>query len=109
MDKIERIRQEIERLKKYAEESKKEWINEGYTQNAFAEDCRITSFDKLLSFIDTLSEEPDKDLEEAARLYAIPHYMKDIDVNHIEEYPYDTGLEAAFIAGAKWDAEHLKK
>lgn len=41
-------------------------------------------------------------LEEAARLYAIPHYMKDIDVNHIEEYPYDSGLEAAFIAGAKW-------
>lgn len=58
MDKIEKIRQEIERLKKYAEESKKEWINEGYTQNAFAEDCRITSFDGLLSFIDTLSKEP---------------------------------------------------
>lgn len=38
----------------------------------------------------------------AARLYAIPHYMKDIDVNHIEEYPYDSGLEAAFIAGAEW-------
>lgn len=44
-------------------------------------------------------------LEEAARLYAIPHYMKDIDVHHIEEYPYDTGLEAAFIAGAEWQAK----
>ena len=69
MDKIALIKAEIERLKKYAEESKKEWINEGYTQNAFAEDCRITSFDGLLSFIDTLSEEPDKDLEEAAEEY----------------------------------------
>lgn len=44
-------------------------------------------------------------LEEAARLYAIPHYMKDIDVEHIEDYPYDSGLEAAFIAGAEWQKE----
>lgn len=89
MDKIEKIRQEIERRKNY---------------------ISVTHFaEELLSFLDTLSEEPDKSLEEAARLYAIPHYMKDIDVNHIEEYPYDTGLEAAFIAGAKWGAEHIKK
>lgn len=52
-----------------------------------------------------LTDAPPKNkLDEAARLYAIPHYMKDIDVNHIEEYPYDTGLEAAFIAGAEWMA-----
>lgn len=49
------------------------------------------------------SKEPvNEDLEKAARLYAIPHYMKDIDVNHIEEYPYDSGLEAAFKSGAEW-------
>jgi predicted Mrr-cat superfamily restriction endonuclease len=53
------IRAEIERLKEYAISSKMEWINEGYNQNAFAEDCRIASFDSLLSFLDTL-EEPDK-------------------------------------------------
>ena len=53
----------------------------------------------------TDSPRTETDLEKAARLYAIPHYMKDIDVNYIEEYPYDTGLEAAFIAGAKWQAE----
>ena len=53
---------------------------------------------------ETCKENPDSftSLEEAARLYAIPHYTKDIDVNHIEEYPYDSGLEAAFIAGAEW-------
>ena len=28
-------------------------------------------------------------LDEAARLFAIPHYMKDIDKEHLEEYPYD--------------------
>lgn len=50
--------------------------------------------------------EPEKpvpaDLEEAARLYAIPHYMKDVDVRYLEEYPYDKIAESAFIAGAKW-------
>ena len=67
MSNIEKIRQEIERLKKYSESSKKEWIDEGYNQNAFAEDCRIMSFNKLLAFIDSLPEEdPSEDLEEAA-------------------------------------------
>ncbi len=52
-------------------------------------------------------EQPSEDLEKAARLYAIPYYMKDIDVNYIEEHPYDSGLEAAFIAGAEWQKEQL--
>jgi len=49
-----------------------------------------------------MAEEKKTTLEEAARLYAIPHYLKDIDKSHIDEYPYDTGLECAFIAGAEW-------
>ena len=57
----EQIRQEIERLKKHSESAKKEWIDEGYNQNAFAEDCRIKSFDKLLDFIDSLPEEKPSD------------------------------------------------
>ena len=61
MSNIEKIRQEIERLKKYSESSKKEWIDEGYNQNAFAEDCRIMSFDKLLAFIDSLPDETCKE------------------------------------------------
>lgn len=104
MDKIARLRQEIDkRLKKAEYEMTKA---SGISHDNFiihqAESnlCRF-----LLDFLDTLSEEPDKDLEEAARLYAIPHYTKDIDKSHIDEYPYDTGMEAAFIAGAKWQAE----
>lgn len=62
--------------------------------------------DQLARIVDFVSEnyKPSlpEGLEEAARLYAIPHYMKDIDVNYIDEYPYDSGLETAFIAGAKW-------
>lgn len=46
-------------------------------------------------------------LEEAARLYAIPHYMKDVDVNYLEEYPYDKIAEAAFIAGAEWQKSQM--
>ena len=44
----------------------------------------------------------DEDKKKAARLYAIPHYTKDVDIEHLDEYPYDSGLEAAFIAGAEW-------
>lgn len=60
MDKVAKIRAEIERLKKCSESAKMEWIPAGYNQNAFAEDCRIASFNKLLSFIDSLQEEPAK-------------------------------------------------
>lgn len=61
MSNMDKIRQEIERLKKCSKSSKKEWIDEGYNQNAFAEDCRIKSFDKLLAFIDSLPDETCKD------------------------------------------------
>jgi len=50
-----------------------------------------------------------EELEEAARLFAIPHYMKDIDKEHIEEYPYDMMVETAFKAGAKWQKEQDEK
>ena len=109
MDKIEKIRTEIERLKNNSELAKMEWIDEGYNQNAFAEDCRIGSFDTLLSFLDTLSEEPDKDLEEAAEEYK----QGEVDTN--VDYHDDTGeplcfmeaLKPAFTAGAEWMKEHM--
>ena len=99
----EKLKADIERLKNYAECSKNEWINEGYNQNAFAEDCRIDSFDKLLSFIDSLHQEqaslPDN-LDEAANDYGVnirkgyPRVMDETD-----KYIYN-----AFKAGAEWMA-----
>ena len=94
----EKIRAEIERLKQYAESSKMEWIDDGYNQNAFAEDCRISSFDKLLSFIDSLPEEPScpkesDDLEEAAEEYAL---------NYVCAGPYNSIGKDGFMAGAIW-------
>lgn len=89
------IRQEIERL--YDGEAPK------HDQQCEFEDGYFTGIATISKFIDSLPEEkPSEDLEKAARLYAIPHYMRDVDVNYLEEYPYDKIAEAAFIAGAKW-------
>lgn len=100
MSNIEKIRQEIERLKKYSKSSKKEWIDEGYNQNAFAEDCRIKSFDKLLAFIDSLPEEkPSEDLEEAAK-----EYSERVSGGH-----HYRDLTCGFIAGAEWDRQQMLK
>lgn len=106
MTNIEKIRQEIERLKKCSKSSKKEWIDEGYNQNAFAEDCRIKSFDKLLAFIDSLPEEkpslPDN-LDEAAEEYA---WQKEEPLAEGERLStcFNPRIEA-FKAGGKWMAE----
>lgn len=104
MDKIEKIQAKIDRMLDDICEA------DGFVQKK--DEPRYDALAEVLDFIDTMEEKSDKSLEEAARLYAIPHYMKDIDVNHIEEYPYDTGLEAAFIAGAEWqekrDEETIK-
>ena len=106
MTNIEKIRQEIERLKKCSKSSKKEWIDEGYNQNAFAEDCRIKSFDKLLAFIDSLPEEkpslPDN-LDEAAEEYA---WQKEEPLAEEERLStcFNPCIEA-FKAGGKWMAE----
>lgn len=43
-----------------------------------------------------------KPLAAAARRYAIPTYMKDVDENFLDEYPYDPVAEKAFVAGAEW-------
>lgn len=102
---VQAIRNEIDRRLKYTIERLDQSTCEKEREFDFG--SRRAYID-LLSFIDSLTESNcpklSDTLEEAARLYAIPHYMKDIDVNHIEEYPYDTGLEAAFKAGAEWMA-----
>ena len=83
MDKIEKIRREIERLKdEYTDIA----IDSHYgTVNA---NHVVADLERLLSFLDTLSEEPDKSLEEAANMM----YPPGINDN----------LRNAFIAGAEW-------
>lgn len=80
MDKIEKIRAEI-----------KERLNwKGKIQTSYYMGCR-DELKELLSFIDTLEEEPDKSLEEAADKY---EYEK----GHL----YHPSIKETFIAGAKW-------
>lgn len=60
----------------------------------------------LNSFIDTLSEEPDKSLEEAAN----KHIRKVVDAAGHPGWDWTTqDITDAFIAGAKWEAEQFEK
>lgn len=103
MDKIEKIRQEIERMKRNAESAKKEWNDGNYNQNAFAEDCRISSFDHLLSFIDTLSEEPDKSMEEE-----MEEFFETMPVLEHENI-FDVTFQKIARHFAKWQKEQMMK
>lgn len=102
MSKIEKIRAEIERRKNICESVFERGADTYYQGKAVA-------YGELLPFLDTLSEEPDKSLEEAARRYAIPAYMKDVDENYLDEYPYDPVAEKAFKAGAEWQKSQMLK
>jgi hypothetical protein len=98
MDKIARIRTEIERRKSLLTQHSK------LTYDLILETF-IKEYDDLLSFLDTLSEEPDKSLEEAAE-EKYPVYWKSYPKDGIvrSESSYDTNKQCrdAFIAGAEW-------
>lgn len=77
MDKIEKIRKAIERRKGY---------------------ISVTHFaEELLSFLDTLSEEPDKSLEKAAVNFA--HFY--------DQGTCDGIAKDCFIAGARWQKQKV--
>ena len=92
MDKVEKIRAEIERL--MAEYDK--WIEEqGVRRKEWA---RLKE-----DVLDTVSEEPDKSLEEAAEEYCKTIFHKLFSENPQEEQiVYDPDKYKGFIAGAKW-------
>ena len=103
MDKIARVRQEIKQLRREVDD------HNYYLDNPEQALGYGLALDDIGQFLDTLSEEPDKSLEEAARRYAIPTYMKDVDENFLDEYPYDPVAEKAFIAGAEWHKSQMLK
>lgn len=91
MDKIARIRQEIERLKEVQ-----------LTRNSIGVITGSGVFINatcLLSFLDTLSEESDKSLEEATENYIAPIENKE-GLYYINYCGKD--IKDAFIAGAEW-------
>lgn len=88
MDKIVRLRQEIERQKE---------INKKLLDGQLKDGC-LYALNQVLSFLKTLEEEPDKSLEEAAYKYSFdsrPCIYGQVDVID------------AFIAGAEWQASRM--
>lgn len=103
MNKIEKIKAEIKRLKneliQEAEKGYKSEFDEG----------RIAAFEDMITFIDSLEEEPvSNNLEEAANEYGfanpVIHYEADGNTYDDTDKPsFD------FIAGAQWQKEQLMK
>lgn len=103
---IEKIRQEIERLKGICTAQIK--ANPGQT---FPFVMEMTGYDKLLSFLDTLSEEPSKSLEEAAEIIAKNILGRDYLAELDEECAIDALEDAkSFVkAGAEWQKSQMVK
>lgn len=95
MDKIARIRQEIERQMKFYDEKEREVLDDPkqFTHALFYQGHQRMCA-KLLFFLDTLSEEPDKSLEDAIMEYYgnMPDDKDKVDAAH---------------HFAQWGAEHL--
>lgn len=97
MNKIEKIRQEIKRRHDYENEMYHKKKPDGRSNDGWAESLAIMGvLEELLTFLDTLSEEPDKSLEEAAEKYSD---------KYCSDWAYRLEYEDAFIAGAEWMAK----
>ena len=100
MDKIARVRQEIERHRQAIRV-----LNEHTTPEQMSKTCAIFQYSdsilsELNSFLDTLSEEPDKSLEEAAK----EHTLKVVCESGNN---WIINIKDAFIAGAEWQASQM--
>ena len=110
MDKIEKIRQEIERHRQAIRV-----LNEHTAPEQTSKTCAIfqysdTILSDLLSFLDTLSEAPNKSLEEAAEKYRRESYRKSVMPNTDGPIPeYGGNVKDAFIAGAEWQKSQMMK
>lgn len=95
MSNVDKIRQEIERLKKILEESTYYLDN---SQQALGYSFALDDFKE---FIDSLPEEkPSEDLEDAAEKYSD---------KYCSDWAYRLEYEDAFIAGAEWQANQPLK
>ncbi len=101
MGKIEKIRQEIERHRQAIRV-----LNEHTAPEQTSKTCAIfqysdTILSDLLSFIDTLPEEPDKSLEEAAEEY----FYRNWSDGSLDIKPQ---VKEDFKAGAEWQKKRFE-
>ena len=101
MNTIDKIRAEIKRLEETHEGNLNKPMERGRIGYAHGV---VACCDKILSFIDSLPEEPDKSLEEAVEKHINEALFKWSYDNEdgIEQYVHDS-----FIAGAKWQKEQM--
>lgn len=98
MDKVEKIRQEIKRRYNYENEMYHKKKPDGWSNDGWAESLAIMGvLEELLTFLDTLSEEPDKSLEEVANDFANQDCVTFIS------------RKKGFIAGAEWMAKQKEQ
>lgn len=95
MDKIEKIRQEITRL--YDGEAPK------HAQQCDFDDGYFTGIGVISKFLDTLSEEPSENLEEAAESHTF------FAANQPGQEWETHDVTDAFIAGAEWQKSQMMK
>lgn len=93
MDKVKKIRAKIDRMLDDICEA------DGYVQKK--DEPRYDALAEVLDFLDTLSEEPDKSLEEAAEEYEKEHTYQRYDGGGLTP-EYNATLAEAFVAGAEW-------
>ena len=92
MNKIEKIRAEIDR--RYNEYSAKKKTDDFIYYSGMAD-----ALDLFEQFLDTLEEEPDKSLDEAAERFA----------RFYDQGTCDGIIQDGFIAGAEWQKEQMLK
>ena len=105
MDKIARLRQEIERRIEILTNVYAEQVERKDEEMMTYYHGKVIALEELLSFLDTLSEEPDKSLEEAAEnSWAMYEYR---DAGHLYSSVYkdaDNRVEASDICYIRKDA-----
>ena len=104
MDKIEKIRQEIGRLMALNNASMESTKKISRISAAGYYEALVD----VENFLDTLSEEPDKGLEEAAEEYRRESFKKSV-MPQIDGpvSEYGGSIKNAFIAGAEWQASQM--
>ena len=95
----------IEKIKEWIKKQKKEELARN-SIGVITGKALFVDANELLSFLDTLSEEPDKSLEKAAENYIAP-IENDEGLDYINFNGRD--IKDAFIAGASWQKQQMLK
>lgn len=101
---VEKLKAEIKRRHDYENEMYHKTKPDGRPNEGWAESLAIMGvLEELLSFLDILSEEPDKSLEEAAD----KHINKVVDAAGHPGWDWTTqDIADAFKAGAEWQKSY---